>query len=428
MKALDKKVWGYDKTPSPITEHLQNQDINVRFDINLERIKNEITDKTGTIIVYTPAVKPHEHEELDYFLQNNFQIVKRARLLAMVTENSICLAVAGTHGKTTTSAILGHILKVADFPATSFLGGIAENYHSNLILNGTKYTVVEADEYDRSFLQLDPDYACVTAMDPDHLDIYETEESFEEGFESFTQKVKNQVFVEENTTLLGLKFGFDNNTDYQAKNIRIIDGVYHFEVKTPQHVIQNLELSLPGKHNILNALAAIALAESIGVSVLKIKQAINTFSGVSRRFTYRIKTKESILIDDYAHHPTELQALYETIRALYPKEKVSIIFQPHTYSRTNDFMQGFVKTLSQFDEIFVLPIYAAREHPINGITSKKMVDNITLFNTNCSLLQPNNLLQTYSQIKNRIVLMVGAGDIGEMITELVTQLKSTSHA
>ena len=428
LNHLGKHVWGYDKTHSPITKRLEDKGIKIHYTIDLNQLKKQNLDKETTLIVYTPAIKREEHAELDYLLSNGYNVIKRAQLLGIVTHESICLAVAGTHGKTTTSALLGHILFESGVQASSFLGGIAENYNTNLILNGSQYTVVEADEYDRSFLQLHPDYACITATDADHLDIYHTEDEFIEGFKSFAKLVKKDVFVHENSVVSGITFGLEKTNDYAAINIKINDGIYHFDLKTPNAVYSNLAITLPGKHNIINALAAITLADSIGVSIQDIKKALASFKGIARRFSFRIKDKNKILIDDYAHHPTELTALYNTVRELYPNESISIYFQPHTYSRTKDFFDGFINILAHFDTVHVLPIYAAREHPIKGITSEHLVSEIKRLNANTSFVTPEDLFDTVKSDKNRIIVMAGAGDIGEMIMETTQRLKEEIHA
>ena len=422
MMHLGKNVSGYDKTPSPITDALNQEGIHISFSIDIARIQSLDFDKNATLIVYTPAVKQNENDELDYFLSNDFTVVKRSQLLGIITQNSICLAVAGTHGKTTTSCMLGHILKVANVPATSFLGGISENYKTNLILGGNKYTVVEADEYDRSFLTLHPNYACITAIDADHLDIYKDATDFENTFHEFAALVQNKLMVKSGIPINGLTYGIDDDSDFVATNVRVERGAFFFDVKTPDGFLADLKLFLPGRHNVLNSLAALSLANSIGVSLPIIAQAIESFKGVERRFSYRIKSEKLVLIDDYAHHPTEIDALYNAVRELYPTEKLTIFFQPHTYSRTRDFQDGFVKSLSHFDTIYLLPIYAAREHPIEGITSDVLVAQITQMNQQVKRIKADAIFDIISSSQNRIVLMVGAGDIGEMITKVTNKL------
>jgi len=424
MRHIGKNVMGYDKTPSSLTGALEQERIAVRFEIDLDWVLNQNFDNHHTLIVYTPAVKQHENEELDYFLNNNFKVVKRSELLGVITQNTICLAVAGTHGKTTTSCMLGHILKEAEIPATSFLGGISENYHTNLILGGDKYSVVEADEYDRSFLRLHPDYACITATDADHLDIYKNADDFQNTFQEFAALVRNKLFFKNGLEFKGATYGIEDGSDYQALNIRIINGAFVFDIKTPDNLFLNFRLHLPGRHNVLNCLAATALAHEIGVSGLQIAKAIESFKGVERRFSYRINNDKLVLIDDYAHHPTELNALYQAVTEMYPNEKITIFFQPHTFSRTRDFEEGFVNSLRQFDSVFLLPIYAAREHPIMGITSQFLVDAINQENTIAEMIEPSQLFEKIKAAKHRMVLMVGAGDIGEMIRKVTKQLET----
>lgn len=419
MVHIEKTVVGYDKTQTPITDALIEEGINIHFDISLNWVEHQKFDKQTTLIVYTPAVKRHENVELDYFLSNDFQVVKRSELLGIITQNTICLAVAGTHGKTTTSSMLAHILKVANIPATSFLGGITENYNTNLILGGNKYSVVEADEFDRSFLHLHPDYACITAVDADHLDIYKDASDFELTFHEFAALVTEKLMVRNGIGINGYTYGIEDQSDYEAINIKVENGVFVFDVKTPDDFHKNFKLLLPGRHNVLNALAALSLANSIGVSLPKIAEAFETFKGVQRRFSYRIKTENLILIDDYAHHPTEINALCNAVKEMYPKDELLIIFQPHLYTRTRDFELGFVESLAQFDQVLVLPIYEAREHPIDGITSDNLVKKIGKINPKVELIQPQEIIEKIKFFKKRIVLMVGAGDIGEMVPKAV---------
>lgn len=424
MMHIGKKVTGYDKTPSSLTQALEEEGIAVRYDIDLDWILNQNFDNHHTLIVYTPAVKQQENRELDYFLNNNFKVVKRSELLGVITKNTICLAVAGTHGKTTTSCMLGHILKEAEIPATSFLGGISENYHTNLILGGTKYFVVEADEYDRSFLRLHPDYACITATDADHLDIYKDADDFHKTFQEFAALVSEKLFIKNGLELNGVTYGIEDGSDYEAINIRIIDGAYVFDVKTPDNLFLDFRLQVPGRHNVLNCLAATALAHEIGVSGFQIAKSIESFKGVERRFSYRINNEKLVLIDDYAHHPTELNALYNAVSEMYPNEKLTIFFQPHTFSRTKDFEEGFVNSLRQFDSVFLLPIYAAREHPLMGITSQALVAKINQKIAIAEMIEPSQIFEKIKAGKHRIIMMVGAGDIGEMITKVTKQLES----
>jgi UDP-N-acetylmuramate--alanine ligase len=421
MMHIGKKVSGYDKTLTPITDALLIEGIEIRFAIDLAWVLQQNFDKSTTLIVYTPAVKQAENEELNYFLTNDFQVIKRSQLLGIITQNTTCLAVAGTHGKTTTSSMLGHILKSAGVSATSFLGGIAENYHTNLILGGSEFSVVEADEFDRSFLHLHPDYACITAIDADHLDIYKDEADFAATFQEFADLVQTKLMVRKGIPIEGFTYGIEDGADYEAQKVRVENGAFHFDVHTPDGFYANMKLYLPGRHNVLNALAALSLAQSIGVTLPQIAKAFESFKGVQRRFSYRIRTEDRVLIDDYAHHPTEIDALYNAVRELYPEDKILIFFQPHLYTRTRDFEAGFVKSLAQFDQVGILPIYEAREHPIDGVNSNVLVSKIKLVNADVALIQPNQILDTINSSGKRIVLMVGAGDIGEMVTKITRQ-------
>ena len=412
-----KRVAGYDKTPSQITSGLEELGIKIHFEDRLKNIPISFLDKKKTLVVYTPAVSKN-HTELNYFLDNNFTVLKRAEILGKITENTFCLAVSGTHGKTTTSAILGHIM--FQEKATSFLGGIAENYNSNLILGEDKVSVVEADEFDRSFLQLSPNIACVTSMDADHLDIYGEAAALEESFVAFTNKVSDTLIVAKGLPLEGLTYAVNEDADYKAFNVKIESGKYVFDVQTPSDIIKNIEFHLPGNHNVMNALAALAMADVYGISLESIKLGLSTFKGVKRRFSYKIKTNDFVLIDDYAHHPTEINAIENSIREMYPNEKVLVVFQPHLFSRTRDFIDDFAIVLSKFDEILLLDIYPARELPIAGVDSEWLFNKIK--NKHKKLTQKNNLVKDIKNSSAKVVVMIGAGDIGMMIDEVTNQL------
>lgn len=408
-----KLVAGYDKTPSQITSSLEELGVEIHFEDSLKNIPISFLDKDKTLVVYTPAIAKN-HTELNYFLNNNFKVLKRAEVLGKITESTFCLAVAGTHGKTTTSSILGHIMHQQK--ATSFLGGIAENYNSNLILGEDKVSVVEADEFDRSFLQLSPNIACITSMDADHLDIYGEAAVLEESFVEFANKVSGTLIIAKGLPLKGLTYAVNEAADYRAFNLKIESGKYIFDVQTPSESIKNIEFYLPGKHNVMNALAAFAMADVYGVPAKKIKLSLSTFKGVKRRFSYKIKTSDFVLIDDYAHHPTEINAVENSIREMYPKEKVLAVFQPHLFSRTRDFIDDFATALSKFDEILLLDIYPARELPIAGVSSEWLFHKIE--NKHKKLVQKNNLIKDIKNSTAKVVVMLGAGDIGEMVNEV----------
>lgn len=414
-----KQVAGYDKTPTKITSGLQDLGVHVHFDDNLASIPENYKNKENTLIVFTPAI-PSNHVGLNFFRNESFEILKRAEILGLITEDTFCFAVAGTHGKTTTSSILGHIMQ--PYNATSFLGGISENYHSNLILGGDEISVVEADEFDRSFLKLSPNIACITSMDADHLDIYGEHSALEDSFQDFAELVSDTMIVAKGSKVKGLTYAIEEEADYQVNNVVIEKGNYIFDVKTPKSSIEEIEFSLPGKHNVMNALAALAMADSYGISLESIKDSLQTFKGVERRFSYRIKSEDLILIDDYAHHPTEINAVYESVKEMYPNEKNMVIFQPHLFSRTRDFIDDFAIALSKFDEVLLLDIYPARELPIEGVTSSWLLKKIGIGNK--KLTYKENLVKEIKNSNAKIVTMLGAGDIGMMIEEVKNELIS----
>ena len=415
-----KQVAGYDKTPSQITKTLEGKGVEIHFEDALDNIPIPFLKKEETLIVYTPAI-PENHLELNYFFEHNFRVLKRAEILGKITENTFCLAVAGTHGKTTTSSILGHIM--AQVNATSFLGGISENYNSNLILGDDKISVVEADEYDRSFLQLSPDIACVTSMDADHLDVYGDSEALNTSFVEFTKEVSETLIVAKGLPLKGITYAINEPSDYEAFNLKIESGKYIFDVKTPSTEIQNIEFSLPGRHNVMNALAALAMADVYGVPLENIKHSLSTFKGVKRRFSYKIKTEDFVLIDDYAHHPAEINAVESSIREMYPNETILVVFQPHLFSRTRDFIDDFASALSKFDEVLLLDIYPAREAPISGVNSEWLFGKITCKSKKQT--KKNNLVKDIKNSSAKVVAMLGAGDIGVTIQEVTNQLLKT---
>lgn len=413
-----KKVFGYDKTPSQIIKKLEDIGVEVHFEDAVKNIPLSCLNKEKTLVVYTPAI-PSEHQELNYFINNGFEILKRAEILGEITKNTFCLAIAGTHGKTTTSSILGHIM--APVKATSFLGGIAENYNSNLILGEDKVSIVEADEFDRSFLQLSPNIACVTSMDADHLDIYGENEMLQQSFRDFANKVSDTLIIAKGLPLKGLTYAVNESADYKVYNVKVDTGKYVFDVQTPTSEIKNIEFHLPGKHNMMNALAALAAADVYGIPLTDIKNQLKTFKGVQRRFSYKIKTEKVVLIDDYAHHPTEIKAVAHSVREMYPKEKVLAVFQPHLYSRTKDFVADFAIALSMFDELLLLDIYPARELPIKGVTSEWLLGQINLETK--KLVSKEKLSDEILKTESKIIVMLGAGDIGLLVEDVKNNLE-----
>jgi UDP-N-acetylmuramate--alanine ligase len=419
FKSLKKNVAGFDKTPTEITSALINLGIQIHFEDAVELIPSQFKNQEDTIVIYTPAV-PKNHSELNYFLNNNFTVLKRSEILGEITKNTICLAVAGTHGKTTTSTMLGHILKEAGVNATSFLGGISENYQSNLILGGNEVSVVEADEFDRSFLRLSPAIASITSMDADHLDIYGEHSVLEQSFKDFAAKVSKTLIVKKGLPVEGLTFGIEEHADFDAYNIRIENGSYVFDVKTPSEVIKNITIHLPGKHNVLNAVAALAMANSFGIELEVIAKALLSFKGIKRRFSYKINTENLVLIDDYAHHPTEINAVVNSVKELYPTKRVLGVFQPHLFSRTRDFIDDFAASLSKFDAVILLDIYPARELPIEGVNSEWLLSKISIADKQISAKE--NLVENILKSSAQIVVIIGAGDIGELVENIKNSL------
>lgn len=412
FKNSGKYIAGYDRIATHLTKSLEEKGIEIHYEDLISLIPQPCLNPEKSLVVFTPAV-PKNHSELNYFLAHNFNIIKRSELLGEVTKNSFCFAVAGTHGKTTTSTMLGHIMREAGINATAFLGGISENYHSNLIEGGTEITVVEADEFDRSFLKLSPNIACITSMDADHLDIYEGKEALDRSFIEFSKKVSNTLIYKKGLPLKGLTYGIEEKADYDVQNLRIEKSEYHFDVKTPTNFIKNIQIQLPGKHNVLNAVAALAMANCYGISLPIIAKALLSFKGVERRFSYRIKTSERVLIDDYAHHPAEINAVVNAVKALYPTKQILGVFQPHLFSRTRDFADEFAQSLSQFDELILLDIYPAREFPIEGVSSSWLLSKIKMDKKQLS--SKKNLIKNIHNSVAQVIVMIGAGDIGELV-------------
>ena len=423
FKNLGKQVIGYDKTPSALTNELVESGISIHFEDNINLIPTDFYVE-NTLVIVTPAV-PITHSEWNYFTERDYIIKKRAEVLGLITKDTFCFAVAGTHGKTTTSGILGHIMYESGADVTAFIGGIVENYNSNLIGSGKTITVVEADEFDRSFLHLHPNIACITSMDADHLDIYGTSEAIEESFVEFANKIKDKshLFITNELPIEGVICAVNEDAVYKAFNVRVGNGSYIFDVQTPTEVIKDLHFGLPGRHNLMNALMAIAMANLFGTPTVAIAKAIASFKGIKRRFSYQIKTDTKVYIDDYAHHPTEINAVHQAVRELYPEQKVLAIFQPHLFSRTRDFADDFAKSLSAFDEVLLLDIYPAREHPMEGINSQWLMNKMT--NSNKKLVVKNNLIASILESNATIIVTIGAGDIGELVPTIKKAINET---
>ncbi|MDR6784717.1 UDP-N-acetylmuramate--alanine ligase [Pedobacter africanus] len=419
-------VCGYDKTRTNLTVALEQEGILISYLDDDASLPVCFLDKDPhTLIVYTPAI-PKNSEILNYFKNEGFVLKKRSEVLGIISKGQFCIAVAGTHGKTTTSSIVAHVLIDSGYGCTAFLGGIASNYNSNFIIGNNNVVVVEADEYDRSFLTLHPDIAVVTSMDADHLDIYGDAGHLQESFKMFAGQLKPEgtLFVKEGLPLKGgIGYSAGLSSAIKGENIRVEGSKFVFDYSDADVVIRDIQLMLPGKHNVENAVAAIAIALKLGIDQEKIKAAIASFKGVKRRFEYIVNTPEHIYIDDYAHHPEELRACFDAVRQLYPDRKLTVIFQPHLFTRTRDFADDFAKVLSTADHLLLLEIYPARELPLPGINSQYLLDKITL---TAKEICGKDLVQ--EKIKNKkpeLLLTVGAGDIDTLIQPLKTIM---SHA
>ncbi|WP_419212418.1 UDP-N-acetylmuramate--L-alanine ligase [Maribacter sp. X9] len=418
---INKTVAGYDKTETPLTMELSASGIAIHYSDDMEQVPVEFKDAQHTLVVYTPAV-PSSHKEYNYFLDNGFILKKRSEVLGLITKDSFCFAVAGTHGKTTTSCILAHLLKETGVSLTAFLGGISEDFNSNFLLEGTDYSVVEADEFDRSFLRLTPTVACVTSMDADHLDIYGDATELEKSFIDFTKRLKpgGKLFVRNGLPLDGLTYGIEDDSEYCIRNIKIEHGAYVFDLETPEETLKGVRFNKPGRHNLLNGLVAFAMAMQAGSPPHRLAEALATFKGVQRRFSYRIKNEDFVFIDDYAHHPTEINAVFEAVSEMHPNKKVVAVFQPHLFSRTRDFADDFAKSLSQFENVLLLDIYPAREEPIVGINSQWLLDKIT--STYKKLVSKEQIISEIKMQKPEVLVTMGAGDIGLEVLKIKNEM------
>jgi UDP-N-acetylmuramate--alanine ligase len=429
-----KRVAGYDRAESELTRQLYKEGAEIHYEDDVTLIPDIYKNKEKTLVVYTPAV-PNNHSELLYFRNNDFEIMKRSQILGEITRTNRGLCIAGTHGKTTTSSMVAHLFKQSHVDCNAFLGGILKNYNNNLLLSDkSDFTVIEADEYDRSFHQLMPYMAVITSVDPDHLDIYGAEEAYRDSFVHFTSLIKeNGVLIIKKGLPIVPKlkekvkvytYSKDEEADFYARNIRIEDGEIFFDLVTPTENITGIQLGVPVKINIENAVAAMALAWLNGVTADELKKGMVSFKGVKRRFDFHLKTEKIVLIDDYAHHPEELKASINSVKELYPGHKLTTIFQPHLYTRTRDFYKEFAEALSLSDEVILIDIYPAREEPIPGVTSGLILDNIP--DTKKQLCHKNELYQVMEKGNYDIVLMAGAGDI-ELLVEPVKNILSTRY-
>ena len=420
-------VLGYDKVQSDLCLELESENIDIHYSDSEQNIPIKIKEsRDETLVVYTPAI-PEENKQLSYFRKNGYVVVKRSELLGKITENHFTIAVAGTHGKTTTSTMIAHILHHSEVDCTAFLGGISRNYNSNLILGTEKsIIVVEADEYDRSFLTLNPDIAIITSVDADHLDIYKTKESLISAFTDFTNKIKSggTLFLEENidTTfitredILILQYSTSDTSDCSALHILLEDHSMKFDVLFKEELLSSFKLCMGGEYNVNNALVAISVSKLLDIDNERIIKSINTFKGINRRFETHISSEKVVFIDDYAHHPKEVTESILAVKKMYPNRHITVIFQPHLYSRTNDFSDEFARALSLSDRLIILEIYAAREKSIDGVSSEMLLNKCTVDDKKLSKL---SAVVEYIESKDiDVLLTLGAGDISRIVNPI----------
>ncbi|MBN2893179.1 MAG: UDP-N-acetylmuramate--L-alanine ligase [Bacteroidales bacterium] len=424
-------VAGYDLTETPLTNELEKEGIPVHFSDELNLIPVEILEnQENSVIIYTPAI-PKSHKQFNFLKEKNYKIYKRAQVLGLLSKNHKTIGIAGTHGKTTISSIVAHIFKQNNKLNAAFVGGILKNYKSNLVLgekNENNWLILESDEFDRSFLNFSPNIALISAVDEDHLDIYENKVNLIEAFEKFASQtsqivVTNQkVNVNLASNLKTFKYGIKEGNDFFAENCKIEDGKQIFDIVYPEGICENISLKLPGKVNIENTIAAFSVAFWAGINPENIKKSIATFEGIERRFDLILENDRYIYINDYAHHPEEIERLREAVEQFYPNRKITAIFQPHLFSRTKDFTDGFAKSLEKFDEILLMDIYPAREIPIEGVTSKIIFDKIN--NENKEMCNFENIINKLKNKDKDILLTIGAGSIVNLVEKITTILES----
>ncbi len=427
-----KNVSGYDKTETELTKKLVTEGIEVHYHDKGLEVLNQFSH-VDTLVVYTPAV-PKEFGELVAFQEHHFTVMKRAKALGVISEAFDTFAVAGTHGKTTTSSILAHVLNSTNEKVNAFIGGISSNYNSNCIINaGAERIVVEADEFDRSFLSLNPNYAIITSIDADHLDIYGDGDHLVTSFNDFANLIKPYGFLiinssidltqfELSTSLRIITYGVENKSGWQLHALKYVDGQFFFDIIGFGQIYRNIEFGLPGQHNAENATAVFALCMELGIDEKIVREAFASFKGVKRRFDFKVRKEDIVVIDDYAHHPTEIEAFLRSVKKLYPTKKISAVFQPHLFSRTRDFMDGFADALSVADELFLLPIYPARELPIEGVSSEVLLDKINMYEKQISTKE--RIVEDLQDTDKEVICIIGAGDIDTTV-EPITQFFSS---
>ncbi len=417
------RVFGYDKTKTPLTMCLAQEGISISYKDEVTEIPNLFAQPSSDLLVVNTSAIPKDNQILNFFKNGGFALKKRSEVLGIISKEMFCIAVAGTHGKTTTSAMIAHLLKATGFDCTAFFGGISGNYNSNVLYGQNNVVVVEADEYDRSFLTLRPDVAVITSMDADHLDIYGNQNSLKESFALFASQLKKdgRLFVKDGLNLHGITYGLETSSAIKAKNIRLQEGCFLFDFQDGYVSLKDIRLPMPGRHNLENATVAIGVALSLGIHPQSIKKAIAEFKGVKRRFEIIVKNKAHIYIDDYAHHPQELKACFNAVREFYSDKKLTVIFQPHLFTRTKDFADEFAAVLSAADEIILLEIYPARELPIEGVNAQMLLNKISC--SNKQLCTKRQALEWVRAEKPELILTAGAGDIDTLVEPLKTILE-----
>ncbi len=427
FKKQGAAVFGYDRTATPLTAALEREGMFIHYQEDIAAIPSK-----PDLVIYTPAI-PKDNKEYLYFVSNGVELKKRAEVLGLLSKEYFTVAVAGTHGKTSISSMAAHMLKSAGRNLTALIGGILKNYQSNFILSETTdILLVEADEYDRSFLQLSPDISVISSIDADHLDIYGSKEELRDNFHLFVDRLSKQGVLIYHNSLAELKSSAEKTIGYsarskamcEAENVRVEKGNFVFDLRYGENVMNAISLAVPGLHYVENALAAAAIGFEIGLAPAEIKSGLESFNGVLRRFDYHIKSDDMIFIDDYAHHPKELEVTIEAVNTLYPDKKITGVFQPHLFSRTNDFADGFATALDNLDEVILLDIYPAREKPMAGVTSEMILNRMK--NSNKKLMKKDELLQYFRQSKPEVLITLGAGDIGLMLDDIEQVLKNNN--
>lgn len=419
-------VSGYDKTPSELTHQLEQEGMNIHYDDNTSLIPQNCLDPKTTLVIYTPAIPP-THTELEFFRTHNFEIQKRAQVLGTLTRTHKGLCFAGTHGKTTTSSMCAHIMHQSHVDCNAFLGGISKNYGTNYILSDhSEYIVIEADEFDRSFHWLRPWMSVITSTDPDHLDIYGTKEAYLESFRHYTELIQPEgvLIIHKDLEMSqhvqpGVKvYTYSRNEgDFHAENIKIVDGTIRFDLASPIENVADIELGQPVPINIENGVAAMAMAQLNGCTAAELRQGMKTYGGVDRRFDFRINDNHHVVLSDYAHHPKEILQSVKSLKELYSKRKITVIFQPHLYTRTRDFYPDFAEALSHFDEVILTEIYPAREEPIEGVTSKLIFDRLQ-DGVAKQMIKKDDVLSFVKSRDFDVLVILGAGNLDNYVDEI----------